>query len=99
MRTDRVVAVLSVRTELSPCRADGVVAASCGPRGRRVERTDRVVAVSSVRTDWLPRHADRVVTLSSIQTEWLQRGADGVVAASCGPRGRLVVRTDALVTV
>ena len=62
-------------------------------------RADSVVAVSSVRTDWLPRHADRVVTLSSVQTKWLQCGADGVVATSCGPRGRLVVRTDALDTV
>jgi len=79
-------------TAWSPCRA-------YGPSGCCVACTDRVVTMSSVRTDWLPRHADCVVTLLSVQTEWLQRGADGVVAASCGPRGRLVVCTDAQDTV
>jgi len=72
---------------------------SCGRSGRRV-----------MRTEWLPCRAygptgcrvvrpDRVVTVSRVRTVWLQRSADGVVAASCGPRGRLVMRTDALDTV
>ena len=41
--------MLGIRTEWLPRRADGVVALSCGPHGRRV-----------VRTEWLPCRAYRL---------------------------------------
>jgi len=85
-----------------------VVAASCGQRGRRVERTDRVVDVWGVRTKWSPcrsngprghrvERTDRMVNVLGEWTEWSPRRAEGVVAASCGRIGRRVVCTDRVV--